>query len=86
MSDRSNDTSRALVEVRTVLSRAETAADVLAAGPSEYHGEYVDKEDGSGKEWKTHRYPDPEQDEMLDALQKAVALLSPWRRSRSRRR
>lgn len=86
MTDRGNETSRALTEVRTVLSRAETAADMLAAGPSEYSGEYVDREDGSGKKWVAHRYEDPEQEEMLEALQKAVALLSPWRRVSGRRR
>lgn len=85
MSERRNETSRALSEVRTVLSRAQTALETLERGPSEYHGEYVAKADGNGREWVTTRFEDPEQAEMIEALRTAVVALDRWRGARARR-
>ena len=85
MSERRTETSRALSEVRTVLSRAQTALESLERGPSEYHGEYVDKADGNGREWSVTRYEDPDQAEMIEALRTAVVALDRWRGARPRR-
>lgn len=82
MTDRGNETSRALTEVRTVLSRAETALDALSSGPMEY----VTEHDEEGRYVGYHREPDPEQEAMVDALRVAVAALTPWRRAGARRR
>ena len=76
---REKDTSSALTEVRTVLSRAETALLLLGKGPSEY--KHVMKYDT--KTWETERWPDPDQDDMEQALRTVVTLLSRWRRRKS---
>lgn len=70
---RGRETGRALTEVRTVLSRAETALADLSAGPSEGRFDPVTRE--------FTRYPDPEQDEMEEALRQVVVLLARWRRT-----
>ncbi|MFH8295110.1 hypothetical protein [Streptomyces sp. NPDC018059] len=75
-SSRGRESSGALTEVRTVLSRAESA---LRDGPTEYL--YTD--DGRGLlhdehgEWATAY--DPDHDQIQQALATVVALLEPWR-------
>lgn len=76
MADRRNETGVALTEVRTVLSRAETALATLTAGPSEGTYDYDTRE--------YNRYPDPDQDDMEEALRQVVVLLSRWRRRGTR--
>lgn len=82
MIDRGNETSRALTEVRTVLSRAETALDALSSGPMEY----ITEHDADGRYLGYRREPDPEQEAMVEALRAAVVALTPWRRAGARRR
>lgn len=72
---RGRETSHALVEIRTVLSRAQTALDSLVAGPTEGRSVYVD-----GKYSHYERDFDPDHEEMEKALRQVVVLLSPWRR------
>lgn len=77
MSDRRKDTSTELSEVRTVLSRAETALDVLER--------YAERE----FVWWDNKTPlvhDPEDREIIEALQQVVRILDRFRSGRSRRR
>jgi hypothetical protein len=77
--DRSTETSYALTEVRTVLSRAETARLNLD-GPTEY----ALQPDGR-RDYGT-RTDDEDAALMRAALDQVVELLEPWRRTgRSRR-
>lgn len=82
MGDRGQDTSRALTEVRTVLSRAETCLDWLASGPSEYEQDY----DADAKKWVAQRFDDEDQELMTEAMRKVVVALAQWRKSGARRR
>lgn len=82
MADRNKETSRALTEVRTVLSRAQTALETLDEGPSEW----VTDHDENGRYIGSHRECDPEQTEMIDALRFVVVTLSRWRSSKGKRR
>lgn len=80
MSDRGRDTSQALTEVRTVLSRAEHALRVLQRGPTEWRYNSDGRPDF---DWEGH-WPkdyDPDHAEMVEALEKAVGLLAQWRRT-----
>jgi hypothetical protein len=69
VTDRAHDTSKALTEVRTVLSRAESAIDRLG-----YLVEMrtVDPQFLPG---------DPYEDDMIKALDSVVFLLDRWRRA-----
>ena len=76
---RGRDTSDELVEVRTVLSRAENARDRLVA-----------IRDGHIDRWEydhdlgtvTRRVlPDPDIDQMIVALDKVIGQLAEWRRT-----
>ncbi|MFF2571165.1 hypothetical protein [Streptomyces sp. NPDC058084] len=73
---RGRDASSALTEVRTVLSRAESA---LRDGPTEH----LYEDDGQGLlrdehgQWATAYDPDHEQ--MQQALRSVITLLTPWR-------
>lgn len=74
---RGRDSSRALSDVRTVLSHAETARDAFADAGTELDwslplGERV--------------YRDPDHDAMVAALDEVVRLLSRWRRTGRTRR
>ena len=77
MVDRGRETSNALTEVRTVLSRAETALDYIVHGPTEGHTEYDENHHYVG----FHREFDPDHEEMEEALRQCVMLLSRWRRT-----
>lgn len=82
-------TSRPLTEVRTVLSRAETALqhwssfDALVVVEGEYVGHYSGRDDVDdyGYIGRVAITPHPDVDEMREALEKVVELLSPWRRT-----
>lgn len=73
---RGREATRALTEVRTVLSRAETARKVLE-GPTEYH-----RSDGPGGiDLERGRYEDPDAADMRAALDQVIELLSRWRKT-----
>ncbi|WP_372412525.1 hypothetical protein [Streptomyces luteireticuli] len=78
---RGREVSRALTEVRTVLSRAESALSALTARPTEL----LHESDGRGPLWDEHgewvRAYDPDHEEIRAALGTVIALLSPWRRT-----
>ena len=74
MSDRSRDVSVELSEVRTVLSRAETALDRLEGYQT-------------GRYWRpAHDSLDPDAQDMMDALKVTIEALSGWRRSGTRKK
>jgi hypothetical protein len=83
VSDRGRDVGDELTEVRTVLSRAETALMTLRR----YRDREITKyrvrtaDDPPGREWVDDRTPDVDVHEMIAALNKTVALLGPWRRT-----
>lgn len=78
MADRGRETSRALTEVRTVLSRAETALRALG-GPTEHaRDEHGDTVFVDGDFVYEH---DPDHVEMREALATAVQALGRWRRT-----
>lgn len=70
---RGTDTSYALTEVRTILSRAETSLAYL----------HRDKaNDGQAFGWRSGTYEtDPEIDQMIEALGEVVRILDRWRRT-----
>lgn len=76
MSDRGQDTSSELSEVRTVHSRAANALEWM-----ERYAERDVQWDG-----KTPTKHDPEDREMIAALQEVVRILEPWKRTRKARR
>jgi hypothetical protein len=69
--DRRKDVSRELTEVRTVLSRAETAASTI---------EWLIAERAEFPERTYLGETDPDAAEMMAALDSVVTLLEPWRR------
>jgi len=84
--DRGRDTSRSLTDVRTVLSRAETAlADLTRRS---YHPNMpATRWDREADRWvETGELvggdqDDPDIEEMCAALEQAVSLLDKWRRT-----
>jgi hypothetical protein len=84
--DRNRVTSVELTEVRTVLSRAETARDTLAY----WLANETSRKVARGGRWDFEATPpawvdatydaDPDTAEMLAALDQAIALLDRWRR------
>ncbi|MBM0201895.1 hypothetical protein JNW90_01330 [Micromonospora sp. STR1s_5] len=73
---RGREASRALTQVRTVLSRAETARKTLD-GPTEYHT----STGPSGIDFARGKYEDPDAADMRAALDQVVELLSRWRKT-----
>jgi hypothetical protein len=73
--DRGRETSNALTEIRTVLSRARTAQRFLD-GPTEYRL----TSDGS-RDHDAPRVEDPDAREMRIALAEVVELLEGWART-----
>lgn len=89
MTDRRKDTSRALTEVRTVLSRAETALDALAHDLARKGEEVIVRwerkpEGGMRPVYGTYE-PDPEVALMISAMEGVVLSLERWRGSRKSR-
>lgn len=64
---RGRDSSRALTEVRTVLSRAEAARELIAALRPDTE--------------RPHPVRDPDSDDMCAALDQVIAILTRWRRT-----
>ena len=88
--DLGRETSTLLTEVRTVLSRAETAlygygADrswISAKAALLIEGEKGHRENGHYiVDSPAVRIPHPDRDEIQAALEQVVELLSPWRRT-----
>lgn len=80
--DRGHEVTNALTEVRTVLSRAETALAILDRGPSEWRQVGFEEPNAADYRAPIHvREPDPDQDEMAEALREVVVLLARWRRT-----
>jgi hypothetical protein len=79
--ERGQDTSRALSEVRAVLSRAEKALQQGLSGPAER----LYESDGDTPLWNDQRMwtraYDPDHDQIRAALLVVTALLSPWQRT-----
>ena len=72
--------SMQLTEVRTVLSRARTALELIEKNPDwNYHSEYVDGV------WVRRTVPHPEVDDMIKSLRDTVVSLSRWERKGKRR-
>lgn len=93
MEDRSEDVSNALTEVRSILTRAETAMDNLVR--DSYRGNYSTPVYGYvAGSWRhtgeyrqpTGREPDPDTEAMYYALERVVRDLSRWRRAGKRKR
>lgn len=82
--------SNTLTEVRTVLSRAETALFLLVNSRNSDHYQIVVEPEHFVKipGQSTRRYvpavriPHPDVDEMIERLETVIDLLSPWRRVR----
>lgn len=73
---RGRETSDALVEVRTVLSRAENALSTLEVRRAQ-----------DGTDWYGREYhADPEIEEMIGTLQEVVRQLDRWRRTGAKRK
>lgn len=92
MRDRSKETSNALVEVRTVLSRAQTALDTVRRCSESYRDpEDVGYQPAEGETWEEFLerayiyYEDEDKAEMIAALEQVTELLSPWQGKRRRR-
>lgn len=87
--DRGNDTSEELTEVRTVLSRAESAIATLVKYRDQQfrRGRRVYGEGHPpGGTYVEDRTPDVDVEDMIAALEKAIEGLNRWRRTgRSRR-
>lgn len=83
MRDRGRETSDALVAVRTVLSRAETALREIEWGNNARDANDRPVRDSSG-EWIG--YHDEDYDEMRAALEHVVESLDWWRRTGRPRR
>lgn len=89
--DRSREAGEALTEVRTVLSRAETALKTLTGQiPLERHrnpmppptvGGMVDAGEPPVDDTRPRPFDDPDLTIMLDTLRQVIALLGPWRRA-----
>ncbi len=74
MTDRRNDTSKALTEIRTVRSRAQSALELLAGngGESEVRIIPASMDDDGYIPGGTERYRDPDADEMVRLLTEFV--------------
>lgn len=88
--DRGRDVSQALTEVRTVLSRAETARrDLIQMSyAGNRPGFRWDKETGETF-WDlppTGEAPDPDTEAMVEALDEVIRLLARWRKTGRTRR
>lgn len=89
--DRSREAGEALTEIRTVLSRAETALKTLTGQiPLERHrqpkppptvGGMVDAGEPPVDDAHPRPFDDPDLTIMLDTLRQVIALLAPWRRA-----
>lgn len=77
--DRGRDASRALTEIRTVLSRAQTARQLLDR-PTEYQLHTAPR-DSRDIDFSLPQVEDPDADAMRDALDQAIELLSRWQRT-----
>lgn len=79
MTIRGRDASKALTEIRTVLSRAETARTRLDQ-PTEYQlrGDPCDKDD---IDFAKPKVDDPDAQAMRDALDQVIGLLYRWRKT-----
>lgn len=83
--DPNKDVSGPLTEVRTVLSRAETALETLVTGGTVLR--WDGKQQWTNGQWDRGTPIDhPDGDEMVAALRQAVVLLSPWRKTGSVKR
>lgn len=87
MRDRSEDTGRALVEVRTVHSRARTALATVRRSVEGWRDpNQPDWDRAGGETWEQWNarswitFYDEDRDDMIAALEKAVALLERWAR------
>lgn len=87
MGERGREAGRALTEVRTVLSRARTALRELDQ-PTEWHR--LPKPDpirgivDCGEppiDFTREKFNDPDIEQMRDALQQVVDLLTPWEKT-----
>jgi hypothetical protein len=89
---RGTETSRALTEIRTVLSRAETAKSTLLLWPESEPGHYEEtgevRIDPRGREYRPTRFVsdgpaqfDPDRDEMIAALDVFITAASKWART-----
>lgn len=95
--DRSRDKSDALADVRTVLSRAETAiVDLTWASyrgnlPTTYGVQVPYGDNNTRAEWHydgppSGRAPDPDTEAMVAALERVVHELARWRHHGAKRR
>lgn len=75
--DRGRDTSRALTEVRTVLSRAETALDTVSRPTEPVYEKF---ESFPFRRYTGEYEHDQDAEEMQKALEEVVRLLRRWRR------
>jgi hypothetical protein len=92
INDRSRDVSDALTEVRTVLSRAETAMDALVRlsyrgnRPTAYGVRVPCGDNNTRMEWHydgppSGEAPDPDVEDMYYALERTVRDLARWRKA-----
>lgn len=93
MSDRGKDTTKALTEIRTVLSRAETALAAILCNPENEPGDWVfDQPSGryrlDGSEILTGRWVasgpatfDPDYKDMADVLTDFIDRAKRWERT-----
>ncbi len=81
--DPNRTVSAQLAEIRTVLSRARTALEVVETSPEiiTRQGVWQRREDGKGAEYVGREtQPHPEHAEMVAALRRVVVELAPWER------
>lgn len=82
--DRGRDVTSELVEVRTVLGRAENAlATVIKHRDRQFLKGYMrhGPDDPPRGTWVEDRTPDPDVEDMIAALEEVIAKLSRWRRT-----
>lgn len=79
VSDRGRDVSQELTEVRTVLSRAESAVKSILR-MREHPFTYPDGRYGGNRGY------DPDGQEMIDRLKQVIELLEPWRKTGTTKR
>jgi len=83
---RGRESGNALTEIRTVLSRAETALDLI--GPPGYRTERTARPAGAGMSYRDRvagAHEDPDADRMRAALQRVIEELEEWRKTGSTR-
>lgn len=83
---RGRESGEALTEVRTVLSRAESA--LRRIGPPGHETEWTGRKAGVRMDYderKAGRHEDPDADAMRAALQRVIDELEPWRKTGSTR-